>query len=308
MGILVNKKSLDNFIIEAAAIEADEAKKYGALGYVAKCLVQASLPYRDPGEEVKAWGRENGLISLVIQPAYDIKNGQPLCIGYPYGNIPRLLLAWITTEAVKTKNNVLVLGNSLSDFMRQLDLAPTGGRWGSITRIKEQSKRLFSARISCVYDEDDGFGFKPLEIAEEAMLWWDPKRPKQAALWESTVVLNQKFFASITNNPIPIDMRALKLLKHSPLALDIYCWLTYRMSYLTSTSKPIPWGLLQLQFGSDYADTPQGRQGFKRNFLKQLGAVRAVYQEAKVDYTDRGLILKPSRTHIPLQLINNRTV
>ncbi len=31
---------------------------------------------------------------------------------------------------------------------------------------------------------------------------------------------------------VPIDLRALNALKGSPLALDIYSWLTYRMSYL----------------------------------------------------------------------------
>ena len=35
----------------------------------------------------------------------------------PYGNIPRLLLAWVCTEAVRTQSRELVLGASLSAFM-----------------------------------------------------------------------------------------------------------------------------------------------------------------------------------------------
>ena len=65
-------------------------------------LRQANLPHRNPGD-VNVWGRENGKFSLVIQAGYTMKAGQPSCIGLPYGSLPRLLLAWITTEAVKTK-------------------------------------------------------------------------------------------------------------------------------------------------------------------------------------------------------------
>ncbi len=297
----MKQENINEFIHECLLIEAEEAKKAGAIGFMAKCLIQASLPYRDPGEHTKAWGRENGNFSLVIQPGYVLKKGETKSIGFPFGNIPRLLLAWITTEAVKTKQSTLVLGHSLSEFMRQLDLTPTGGRCGSITRIKEQTKRLFSAHIACTYDAEDGFCMEPIQIADKTILWWDPKNPEQAALWQSTIELNLKFFDSIIKDPVPIDMRALKLLKHSPMALDIYCWLTHRMSYLTATTNPIAWGLLQMQFGSHYAETPQGRQGFKRNFLKQLRAVNAVYSKANVDHNDLGLILKPSPPHIPFK-------
>jgi hypothetical protein len=77
------------------------------------------------------------------------------------------------------------------------------------------------------------------------------------------------------------------------MALDIYCWLTHRMSYLR---KPliIPWAALQTQFGADYRLTRQ----FKDNFLKQLRAVKAVYPEALVGAEERGLKLKPSPTHV----------
>lgn len=54
----------------------------------------------------------------------------PTKIGLPYGTVPRLLLAWMTTEAVKTQSRELELGDSLSGFMRELDLVPTSGRWG----------------------------------------------------------------------------------------------------------------------------------------------------------------------------------
>ena len=62
-------------------------------------------------------------------------------------------------------------------------------------------------------------------IAKEYKLWWNPKLPSQLPLWKSTVTLSTDFFDEIVERPVPIDMRALKALKRSPLALDIYCLL-----------------------------------------------------------------------------------
>jgi hypothetical protein len=59
--------------------------------------------------------------------------------------------------------------------MRDLDLVPTGGRWGSITRLKEQTRRLFAGTIQCQYEEDSGEAIRNYLIADEANLWWHPK-------------------------------------------------------------------------------------------------------------------------------------
>ena len=88
-------------------------------------------------------------------------------------------------------------------------------------------------------------------------------------------------------------MRALKALKRSPLALDAYCWLTYRASYAKRPSV-IPWSALALQFGSDYAEL----RFFKRAFLAELRKVITVYGGVQVEATDEGLLVKPSAPHI----------
>lgn len=286
------KKNLDKLITETLAIEAQDAKKAGALGFMARALVQATIPHKNPGK-VEAWGRKNGKFSLIIQPGCTIdKNNNTRSIGLPYGTKPRLVMAFIASEAVKTRSKEIILGRSLSEFMRQLDLTPTGGRWGTIPILKNQMRRLFSSTISFHYDgkkaEISG-GFK---IASKMILFWDAKSPHQTTLWESTVSLTQEFYDEIIGRPVPIDLRALSALKSSSLALDIYCWITYRMSYLKHPTE-IPWELLAAQFGSDYAET----RDFKKNFIKQLRKVLVVY-DAKVDQGERGLILKPTKSHI----------
>ena len=45
----------------------------------------------------------------------------------PYGIMPRLLLAWVCTEAVRTQSRELVLGRSLSEFMRSVGVYDDGG-------------------------------------------------------------------------------------------------------------------------------------------------------------------------------------
>ena len=107
-------------------------------------------------------------------------------------------------------------------------------------------------------------------------------------------MLSAEFYDELAAHAVPIDLRALKALKGSPLALDIYSWLTYRMSHLR---KPclIPWEALQTQFGANY-----GRpRDFKRKFLIHLADVLRVYPAVRLAELPAGLLLKPSPTHLP---------
>ncbi len=284
--------TIDKLITEALAIEEESAKKAGALGFMARAMVQTTLPHK--AVEGNEFTRSNGHFSLTMLA--------PSAIGLPYGNIPRLLLSWLTTEAVRKKERLIPLGDNLSGFMRELDLVPTGGRWGTIRRLREQTERLFSSSVSCRYQAEGGRAGGGFMMADKYALWWNPKTPNQGSLFTSHVHLSETFFNEIIDRPVPVDMRALKALKRSPLALDIYCWLTYRMSYLDRRTD-IPWGLLQLQFGSDYAESGEGRRNFKKNFLLQLRKVKAIYKDAKIEDGDRALILLPSKPHIPKELL-----
>jgi hypothetical protein len=290
---MLNNKNINQLLSEALAIEASEAKEAGALGFMARALTLATMPHSKP--EGNEFIRKNGSFTMTMLA--------PSSIGLPYGSIPRLLLAWMTTEAVKTQSKELILGDSMSAFMRELGLVPTGGRWGSITRLKSQTRKLFGSAIHCDYIDKLPNGVihesgMNIHISDNYSLWWEPKNPEQKALFNSTVTLTEPFFKEIISSPVPIDMRALKALKQSPMALDIYVWLTYRMSYL-SKSTQIPWQALQAQFGAGYPMTARGTRNFKAKFITQLKKVLVVYPEAKADEGDRGLRLKPSKTHVP---------
>jgi len=278
-------QTIDALINQALAIEDDEAREVGALGFMARAMVQATLPHsKVAGNE---FTRINGNYSLSIMA--------PSAIGLPYGTIPRLLLAWVTTEAVKTKSRELELGDSLSGFMAELDMMPTGGRWGSITRLKDQSRRLFASSITAVYESGPGFAVINQAVADRAQFWWDNKHPEQAGLWKSTVTLSENFFNEVIDRPVPIDMRAIRALEKSPLALDIYTWLTYRMSYLKSPTV-VSWAGVAMMLGSSYAEL----RDFKKAFLNELRKVLLVYPNANIEVLPDGLRIKPSLTHIPM--------
>ena len=172
-------------------------------------------------------------------------------------------------------------------------MVPTGGRWGTITRLRDQMERLFSCFVSCSYSGAGRWAIKNVSIASEVNLWWEPKEPNQAALWQSTLKLSEDFYREIIAHPIPIDLRALKALRKSPLALDLYFWLTYRMSYLNE-STVIPWRLLADQFGAGYSR----EDDFKRYLCEAFKKVVTVYPAVKVEIEKGGLKIKPSPTHV----------
>jgi Plasmid encoded RepA protein len=290
----------DPFALSAQAVElwGDDTQE---IGYLAKVFTQTALPYKDPGN-VPVWSRYNGnryaSITLNVAPGFGARGES---FGYPFGSMPRLLMTWMSTEAVRTGEQVLPLGETLSDFMRQLGLIVAGGPSGPITRLRDQMRRLFNARISIHRSEGvescERETGKHLAVASEYDLWWSPKAPEQAALLPSYVKLTAEFFQEVTTRPVPVSLDALRLLRGSPLRLDIYAWLTHRMSYLRQPTV-IPWESLLFQFGSGAASR-RGKYKFRTDFLNHLGQViRLAYPAAKVDEVSNGLRLRPSPTHV----------
>ena len=154
-----------------------------------------------------------------------------------------------------------------------------------------------------MWDDANRFSVKNVQFVDEANLWWTPKVPDQAGLFNSTVTLSEGFFKEVTDRPVPIDMRAIRALKQSSMELDIYFWLTHRLSYLKQPTRPIPWEVLKLQFGADYQDNEQGLRDFKKSFIKHMRAVHAVYP-VPLETVGSGLILKPASPSVK-RLIRN---
>jgi hypothetical protein len=289
------RKFLENStLIQGAAADAKDA------AYLARELVQASLPHSNPGD-VPLWTRRNGAVTLAIQPGINIRTGKSY--GYPYGTIPRLLLFWITTEAVRIRSRRLDLGNSLNGFMADLGLNPDtgGGKRGDAKRLRDQMERLFRSRFSLecyeVQDGQAGNGWIDMQVAPRGQMWWSEKHPDQGALWGSWIELGEDFYRAITAAPVPVDMRALRALKRSPLALDLYAWLTYEAFRAQHSRRPRfeTWAQLHGHMGGEYADI----DNFRKKAKAALKKIRAIYPGLKLGKRQGGIeVLAGSRSAI----------
>ncbi len=289
---LISGKQLE-FLRQAVEIEQADAKAVGMVGYSARLWAQVALPYRDPGA-TSVWMRRNGTLALIVNPGAIADRDGTYQRRYPFGVVPRLLLTWMATEAVRLQDRELVLGPSLAAFMRDIGFAQTGG--ARVQRLQEQVQRLAKCSITVEDSRPNLLVGESFSFADSWSLWWTPKDGENEMLWPSTITLSEKYYQSIVAAPIPVDLRALAALRThggGGLPIDIYTWLAHRMSYL-SRSTLVPWVGLSEQFGSQYAHLRQ----FRAELLKQLPRVLAVYPAAKVRPTADGLLLSPSRTPI----------
>ena len=156
------------------------------LGFMVRTMALCSLPRTNPGNSHQ-YKRVNGPYKLVMVAGADNK--------LPYGTIPRLLLAWVSTEAVRTQSRELVLGRSLSKFMRTLGIgSDSGGIRGELTRFRNQMKRLFGCTVSLIYEDAHGEQFVSTLIAERGEFWWNERKPEQSSLWNSKIYLGEALF------------------------------------------------------------------------------------------------------------------
>ncbi|MBK3844468.1 hypothetical protein G3A42_42305 [Paraburkholderia aspalathi] len=107
-----------------------------------------------------------------------------------------MLTAWICTEAVRTKQSELILGRSQAEFMSKLQMQ-SDGRY--IASLKNQAHRLFSSLISLTDERDDDLGLENVVIAKRAFLFWNPRKPEEQNLWESTLTLTQDFYEEVAD-------------------------------------------------------------------------------------------------------------
>ena len=160
-------------------------------GFMARTMALCSLPRINPGNR-KEYVRRNGPYTLVMSAGGLNK--------LPYGNFPRLLLAWLCSEAVKTRSRVLVLGPSLAKFMKTLGVYSSGGGRDQI-KLRNQMRRLFNAHVRLVYEDEHGEQFVSSAIADRGAFWWNERKPDQPSLWESKIYLREAFFNEIINHP-----------------------------------------------------------------------------------------------------------
>ena len=255
------------------------------LGFMARLMALCSLPRTNPGQRYR-YVRRNGPYTLVMSATGLNK--------LPFGNFPRLILAWVCTEAVRTQNRALILGPSLAKFMKTLGVYSSGGGNAGI-KLRYQMRRLFGCTVTLIYKEGNEEQFVNSPIAARGKYWWNPDNNSALPGWNSTIVIGEDLFNEIINHPVPLDMNTLKALKRCSLGLDLYLWLTYRVFALQRPLR-LSWRQLYHQFDADPAKAPDKRavQDFRRKVLRELKKIKLAWPDLNYTTAPGVLILHPS--------------
>jgi hypothetical protein len=250
---------------------------------------QTGLPYRDPGDAVRVWEREQGNIGLRIEAGAirDPSTGKYVDLGLPWGTKPRLILAHLNAEALRQGSPEIEIDDSLSAFVRRIR-GFNGGR--EIRMFKEQLTRLSNAVVRLAMLKGDHAIQINTHVVTGFELWF-PKDERQRVLWPSTVRLSTEYFESLQKHAVPLNEADLAALAHTALGLDIYAWLAQRLHRI-DPRKPafIPWASLKEQFGPDY----DRMNDFKRRFRIALKQVLSRYEKACIALDDRGMTARTS--------------
>ena len=268
-----------------SASEADPDR-----GFMGRTMALCSLPRTNPGNR-KEYIRRNGPFTLAMTAGVNNK--------LPYGNFPRLILAWVCSEAVKTQSRVLILGASLADFMKTLGVYSSGGG-REHTKLRNQMRRLFNAYVQLIYEDKLGEASVNAVIARRTEFWWNERKPDEPMLWKSKIELSEDFFNEIITHPVPIDLNTLTALKRSSLGLDLYLWLVYRTFPLRAPQR-ITWRQVYRQFGVDPARASDRVtvRNFQRKVLRELKKIKIAWLGLNYSTAPGVLILHPSTPSIP---------
>ncbi|MFC4250554.1 replication protein RepA [Sinimarinibacterium flocculans] len=212
----------------------------------------------------------------------------------PYGPLPRLMLAWICTQAVRHRQPEIWIGDSAAGFLRLLGKTPNGGQKtrGAYAALRRQASALAVCRLQFGWSHGRSVTTSNLQPVTRFDAWIGNDEG-QRALWAPTLVLSDEFLRRLLDHATPLDLRALKALSSSALAMDCYTWLSSRLHRLRGPTL-VPWSALHKQFGTECSGA-HARKNLKKELRRALTRALAVYPAAQVDTVCGGLRLLPSR-------------
>ena len=280
---LALKTEHDRRVVEAAA--AYLSSEDSEIGFLYSGWAQAALPHKRLPDDAH-WQVQTDRVTLIVQPGLRaIQGGEAVSVGVPYGSRARLILLYLQTEALKSSSREVELGRSLHMWLTRLEI-PIGGK--SMRDVRDQAERISRCRMSFQIVQGNRQGLVNQSILDTAM-FVDDGDGKQGSLFIETATLSQMFFDQLKKHPVPIDEVAVRQIANNSLALDVYCWLAYRLHVLT-TPVSVSWKALHVQFGRGVSRLDH----FKTYFRDTLALATAVYPDANVRLDGRGVTLHPS--------------
>ena len=257
-------------------------------GFVHAGFALTALPHRRIAET--EWVREAAGLTLRVESGRDERG---VAAGIPFGSVARMILLYLQTEAVRTRSREVELGRSMNRWLTAMGVN-NGGKGYSL--VREQSWRLSLCRLTFFSVSGEGRQITNGGFVRNAIL---PSRPDdpgtQLSLWRERVVLDEAFYASLLEHPLPVRESAIRGLAHRSMAIDLYVWLAYRLWQLKKP-KRVPWPALYGQFGAGFTRL----RAFRQHVKEPLALALAAYPEARVEVDDdAGLVLHPSPPPVP---------
>ncbi len=248
--------------------------------YIPTCLANAGLPHSAFGGGV--WRRQAGDFQLLVIAGKDSR--------IPCGSYARLFFMWLVTQVILLKKQTIKTNDSLHSILKSLGLNTDGK---TRRRFKDQAARFLSCSMS-MFRLSAGATDAVHQICSAFDLQWNHRLPDNPSFFDSTFLISDAFFDHIMASAFPVKKEAVIAMRQSPFCLDIYPWLSHRMSYNRQDTR-ISFDSLENQFGSAF-NRPAD---FKRSFRHHLQTVSAHYPEALTSFYPTGLILHPSPTAVP---------
>ena len=219
-------------------------------------------------------------------------------LGVPYGSLPRLVLIHIMTEAVRTRSRHIVLGTSFTDWMRRMGFRTISyGPRGSATLIREQLDRLLACEWMIRWDNETSKGDTEFAVKEIKLTNDYAGTNGRQGGFSREILLTEGFFDHLREHAVPLDENAIRQLRDSATALDLYTWLAYRLPRVSGNRPAIlNWQQLAVHFGNEGKNIRKFRQTIRDAWDRH---VSAVYPEARAEFDTMAVRLYASPA--PLQ-------
>lgn len=297
-----SKSSTDDTTSQSADVVPAQEKP--VVGYTTKMFVQSLFPYRKSEDEKRVLTQGSNSITISSTA------------GLPYGRFPRLIMAYLITQITERDRQVkrgtlsreearkIPLGYSMNEFLNQIGLQArgTGGKSGSLTRLRDQLRRINRCTItveSRLPNRDVGIN---TQIASSWDLWFSEKHPNQGSLTPSHITVTEEYFNYVAEAPIPIDLNVMRKLR-SPRAMDCYSWLVTKQYWLHKKNidqHTFSWQTLVNNFSGTPVTTSRQLTHFRQDFQNAVSEIRKQWPKLEVEINGQdGLTVHSSKLAIP---------
>jgi hypothetical protein len=271
--------------------------------FLHSALCAMSLPTKRPKDETQPIVREDGKYALAINPRPVLQNidGKSVMrsLGVPYGAYPRVALIYLLSQAVMKQSRDVYLGRNFTEWMRRLGYQTVSyGPRGTANLMRDQVDRLLACEWQIRWDgtEADGnaFAVRDVKISNEYA-----GSLERNGSFAREIRMSEAFYSHLIEHAVPLNEVAIRELKGTPTALDLYTYLAYRLPRIGSDKgQIISWDQLAKHLGNE-ADSKR----FRQTVRETMQIVSAVYPNANVDLSGRKVVLHPSPAPLERKLV-----